>query len=228
MDITSFHAATLDTTRWAIGSVPLGPSHRGGETWGQDRDIHSKAERTTTDHDLTPHPRALSNRRPTGPPQGPWPWPAPWCPGFSCGLGPPSRLRHTLFPAPAPSTRPDGRADGGWQMASSFLAVTVLGGRVRVGDPRPSFPTRRHHHHHHHPPPHQPRLSRGHPAALPPPSPSPLPRVPSLSPPTSPDCICMLLRPVRLSAVCPPLPPAAPMALHSSARSASPPAWIAR
>lgn len=118
MDITSFHAATLDTTRWAIGPVPLGPSHRGGETWGQDRDIHNKAERTTTDHDLTPHPRALSNRRPTGPPHGPWPWPAPWCPGFSCGLGPPPASPHLVS---RPSTQHPARWQSRWRMADGIL-----------------------------------------------------------------------------------------------------------
>lgn len=123
----------------------------------QVRDIHNKAERTTTDHDLTPPlSRALSNRRPTGPQHGAhgsW-GQAHGVPRIQLRARPPGTPPGFATPCfPHPSAQHSAR----WQMASAFLAVIVVGGRVRVGDPLPSFPTR---HHHHHTPPSAKTLPR--------------------------------------------------------------------
>lgn len=127
------------------------------------------------------------------------------CPGFSCGLGPPPRLRHTLFPAPQ---RP---ALG--QMADGILVSCRHRRRWARSCWRPS--------------PEVPNSTPPPPPPPPhPPSAKTLPmtpcgptttlaestrRVHSPSPLTltthSPDCVCTLLRP-RLVVCClpPPLP----------------------
>ncbi|KAK0744136.1 hypothetical protein B0T18DRAFT_416655 [Schizothecium vesticola] len=102
------------------------------------RDIHNKAERTTTDRDPPPsHPsatRALSNRRSTGPQHGPWPVvPGPWCPGFSCGLGHSPSSATPCFPPqrPARSQMADGRRHPRLVPSSSSVGSFVL----ELGDP---------------------------------------------------------------------------------------------
>jgi hypothetical protein len=211
-----------DTTRWAIGPVQLGRSHRGCETWGQDRDIHNKAERTTTDHDHGPwsmHAVALWDGDWRGPDGGV----RREVPRIQLRARPPGASPSSATPCFPSSAQHSPRWHGRWHPrflpSSSSVGAFVLelGDPLRASQIDTTTTTP-------HPP--QPRLSRGRPAALTTTLPESTPRVPSPSPRTDrPDCLCTLLRPV----VCclPPPPPAAAMALHSSARS-SPPVWIAR
>lgn len=85
----------------------------------QVRDIHNKAERTTTDHDLTPPLSLPLGPSPIAVPQGHSM--APMVPG-----GPPPASPHLVSRTPAPSTRPDGRWHPRFLPSSSSVGAFAL------------------------------------------------------------------------------------------------------
>lgn len=181
----------------------------------QVRDIHNKAERTTTDHDLPLGPSPIAV------PQGHSMAPMVHggrlmvCPGFSCGLGPrapPPASPHLVSRTPAPSTRPDGRWHPRFLPSSSSVGAFVLATLSRGSQLDTTTTTTT-----------TPPLSQDSPDDTLRPYHHPR-RVHSPSPLTltthSPDCVCTLLRPVWLSAVCPPRCPDGPAFLRKISKPA--------
>lgn len=109
---------------WTRRDRPSAPFHWvhlivGGETWGQDRDIHNKAERTTTDHDLTPLtlgpspiavPQGYRMAHGPGPPRG--------AQDSAAGSAPPPASPHLVS---RPSTQHSARWQSRWRMADGIL-----------------------------------------------------------------------------------------------------------